>query len=222
MNKGFITGMVLLLIISGLLFFYNSGLSKKDNLSSDGSNISIMASYDGQDAITGYMIDYGSGIISGNTSKGSYEVVSIPKNVTVRVTNKNLDGQNFYVEEKNYSIINDNIRVDFILKKAEEVNVTISDVKPLSVNLYSKNYRNIKVCLKSSFNYIFVKPLNLKEIDKIKGYESWDGCYDTNASLENSNMTLLIDYTTFSTPNNNDYINLAIISEMNNKIIELK
>lgn len=216
MNKAIWIIIVIAVIIGVLAFIYYSYVPQEK----DFVNVSISANYEGKKIETGFIIS--PIMITGNTSQ-SYETYSIEKQV-ITVKNINIEGQEFYEEDKVFNVTK-NTRIDLKLTKPQEIKYTIikDDVDNLiNLTVYSENYREIDFCLKGTFNYLFLKAPDYTKTN-IENYENYDSCYDGNFSLINNNKTITITYLEFSRPKNDDFIEIVLLDKQNNnKTIKLK
>lgn len=200
---------VVILIIASLIgyVYYKYELPKKNQIEGSFINVSISAEFEGKKVPTILIIKNGES--KEIETSEIYELINLRKGI-YQINNKNLEGQNFYRELKEFNLTEDT-RIDYILSKPKEVKAKWSENNSIiKVNIKSENFQNVKYCLKSSINYIFVKS-NQTEIKKLDGYKKWDKCYSLDASLINSNETIYISYDFFKQPSQNDYINLSII-----------
>ena len=205
MNKTTVFSLIFCAILIGALAFFYFTLDKTE-VSSEYSNISISADFNNQKIKTGFIVETIDGTIESNTSQ-SYEKV-IVKNGLVKIYNKNLDGQIFYIDSREINISGLQ-RIDLKLQEAKNITIEIISTEPLIIDLKSNDARDIDFCLTWSLNYIFVKSNEFSEIEK---YEGWEKCYDGNFSLKDSNKTIQIEYSKFGTPNGGDYIKLLLIN----------
>lgn len=186
-----------LLIASGAYLYYNS--EPKEDLGY--SNLSISAEFQNKKTITGYKIETSEGFKIGNTSQ-SYELATV-KNEQIKISNENINNQTFYKDEKTLAVLG-NQRVDLELKKPSEI---IVNLKPLdnkvSINLTSKDARQVKLCLDWSFAYIFLKlEGNIQKLE--------NNCYGT-FDLKDSSEEINLTYQEFTTPSEKDFISLKLI-----------
>lgn len=209
MNKATISLIILCLVLAGTFgyFYYKYDFTKKEI---EYSNISISAEFNNQKVVTSYVIE-AINKIEGNTSQ-SYEKETV-QNGIIKIYNKNLENQNFYTDLREINITK-NQRITLKLEEPKEIKTEILNKNPIILYLESEDARNIDFCLSWSMNYIFVKT-NFTKID-IKNYENLD-CYDGNFSLINSNKTIKINYSKFGTPNEDDYIKIILLTDVESK-----
>jgi len=208
-NKTIYLILFCLVLAGGFAYFYYNYDLKKEVI--EFSNLSISAEFNGQKIKTGYIIESEHGKIEGNTSQ-SYEKAIVTKNQEIKIYNKNIDDQNYYIDSRTFNITKSTQRITLELIEPKEINVKILSKNPILVYLESEDARDIDFCLSWSLNYIFVKT-NFTETEK---FESWNKCYSGGFSLINSNKTIQIDYSKFGTPGENDYIKLLLITGLNN------
>jgi len=185
-NKTIYLILFCLVLAGGFAYFYYNYDLKKEVI--EFSNLSISAEFNGQKIKTGYVIESEHGKIEGNTSQ-SYEKAIVTKNQEIKIYNKNIDDQNYYIDSRTFNITKDTQRITLELIEPKEINVKILSRDPILVNLESEDARNISFCLSWSLNYIFVKTNFTKQ--EIKDYKNCYGTFD----LVNSNQTIQIDYT---------------------------
>lgn len=215
MEKKTIFILIFCLVIIGILVFV---YYKYEPLEKEYYNLSISAEYQDKKIITGFKIEPIN--IIGNTSKTYYETYKVEKSI-IKIKNLNIENQNFYSDELEINLT-ENKRIDLILSKQEKIEHSIIENDTINLTIYSKNFKDIDFCLKGSFNYMFIKVKNFKEI-LLKDYNDYEICYDGNFSLIDNNKTIEISYEQFNNPEKNDYIDIIFIDKENNtKIIKLK
>lgn len=203
MDRGAVVLLVLALILGGTLFFIYEKYQVPMN--KDFSNISISAEYDGKKIITGFK----AGDIEGNTTD-SYELIKMQSGKQITIENINLENQSFYKVVKELNVTKENQRIDMILEKPIEPKIEITNSSPIAIQIETSSFKDMKVCLVWSLNYVFVRAENLTSITKLKGYESWDRCYETDF---NSGMTkIYISYQELNPVTENDYIKISLIT----------
>lgn len=203
MGKGAIILAILCIVIAvTLTFFY---FKYQVPLNKEYSNVSISAEYDGKKIKTGFIVDG----TSGETNE-AYELVKVQKNKEILVENINLENQSFYKISQRINITKDNQRIDLKLEKPIEPEVQIVDGNPIAIQIDTPLFKDMKICLTWSLNYVFVNAQNLTSIEKLKGYENWDRCYETDFS--SGSMKVYVDYSEFNTILERDYINISLIT----------
>lgn len=189
------------------------------------SNLSISAEFNNQKIKTGYMINTIDGIVVGNTSQ-SYEKVTVKKGQTINISNINIAGQSFFKDSQIIEANKDIIRVDLRLEEPTTIDYKMGNSNPVILNISSVDARDIKFCLRWSFNYIFVEALSYNEIENFEEYKNWDKCYTADYSLKNSNKLINISYREFAPTTEKDFIEISLIQEeflgIKDQIIKIK
>lgn len=148
MNK-FVSILVLILILGGVGYY---GYTKYEpKIKKEFVNISLSTQYDDELIKTGIEIN---GILY-NTSV-SYETFTLEKGINT-FKNINIKDQNFYIEEQIINLTK-NKRIDIKLSSPEYPKVKYSG-NPISVEIYSNNFKDVDFCLDSSLSYLFVEPM---------------------------------------------------------------
>lgn len=154
----------------------------------------------------------------------SYEFIEVQSNQTIKIKNINEKGQIFYEKSKEYFIQDSTTRIDFQLVKVSEMIVkSKNNENNITLTIFSNYTENPVICLKWSANYMFVKGIDLEQIEKIPGYENWGRCYQFS-SLYNEEKNLTITYSKILTTLEKRYINASIIDKnypKNTKEIQL-
>lgn len=206
MNSKLIFGIVLFLsmIAGGIYLYYRFEKPIKDSNESF-TDVLIYATYGGELIKTGYKF---SGF-SGETLESGAIMERLRGDHEVTFSNFNLDGQDFYTFEKQINL-NDNEtkRVELVLEKPEELEINQMENE---VGLSSKMFKNLIYCIRWTYPYIFVRIENLTEIRNPEIYKYWERCYDSGISLENSKTYVKVEYGEYGIPDDEDYIELAII-----------
>jgi len=205
---------IILLVAGGLFVYYK--LDYQNGL--DYVNVSISMKYDEKFIKTGFQVT-GNETILGNTTKG-YELIKVPIGIN-HIKNINIEDQNYYQIITEYNIT-ENSRIDIILEKAEIPKIDVSQKENLIIEVESDNFKGLKVCVKSSVNYMFVEPINFTKIDRLDNFGLYDSCYESGLDI-NGKYIFEISYLEFSEPTEIDYINISLIDiDGNYKIERLK
>lgn len=207
MNKATVWIIVIMLLMAGLFAYI--WFSYKPKVENNNYNISLIAEYGGKKMPTQFRVNYSKYI---NTSI-FYETFEYP-NGTLILENLNIDDQLFYEDIREY-LIEENTRIDYELDKVVIPEIEITKGNPINLTISSECFKNVKFCIKSSVNYLFLKS-NYTEIQKLENYENYDKCYDLGMSLEESSAVIPISYTQMSEPTKYDYINITVIDKQGN------
>ncbi len=151
MKKQIMGIFIFCILLAGTFYYYYSIYKPKENYY---FNVSISAK-DKYMIKTGYEIQSGIGLIKGNTSK-TYQVINLPSGM-ISIRNINLGKQDYYEEERNYSI-SKNTRIDLLLEEPDlpEIDKKYKD-NLIILKIWSKNFKNVNFCLVGSINYLFLK-----------------------------------------------------------------
>lgn len=207
MNWRLVLTIILFLFLIGgatiIYFKYEKPIKESNDIF---YNVSIYATYEGRNVVTGYSF---SGF-NGETLENGAILENLRGNNEVTFSNFNLEGQNFYTYQKKAILSKDIMtRVELILDKPKEVKTRRIDDNTLEIE--SEMFKNVKYCMRWSKHYIFVGIYNLKEISKPEMYRFWDRCYDGNVSLINSKTSIVFSSAEYGVKDDEDYIELAII-----------
>lgn len=208
MDKTTIVMIAFCVILAGTFLYLYYSYDIKDPVGY--SNVSISAEIEGKKIITGFVVETDKGETEGNTSR-SYEKFVVNQNQVIKIKNKNIGNQTYYIESKEVNITSETHRIIFKLEEPKEIKTKVLNSNPIVLFLESENARNTDFCLSWSLNYIFVEAVNYTTRDQPENYKSWK-CY-RGFSLLNSNETIQIDYSKFGTPNENDYIKILLFSD---------
>lgn len=214
MNKKLIFFLlVIVLIIIGFFVSYFYYEKPKSEQSNEFVNLSIGAEYEGNLIKTGYVIEYNGKKVDGETMKG-YNLEKIPINQTIKAYNKNLEGQGFYTDYKEFSTSDDIYRIKFDLNNAEQVFITqqgeLNDYNSnINLTLYSKYFRDVGICFLWSSKIIYIE-LNNSFYEYLGPSRiDYDKCYSLNVSLKDYYFVIPINYNSFGNMEN-DFINVTV------------
>lgn len=209
MKKLTIVILVILVIagVLGVVYFKYEPKDKKEY-----SNVSIATLYNNKLIKT--QVDINGELINTSTS---YERIVLEKGQVV-IKNFNLKDQDFYEETFIYNVTDNNTRIDITLEKPKypKIEIDYEDNK-LILELYDGNFKEVKVCLKGSTNYLFLDTEGLEEIKKLEGFENYDSCFDTGFSVIET-QKINVTYTELSNPTDFDFINISLIDYSGNFI----
>ncbi len=225
MNKKVVYTIIIILLIGVTLYFVNQKYQLTNFRKPKMINLSLASEHNGQKIMTGFIIETPYETIRGNTSQ-SYEMIRIPKNEDVTIYNTNLGEQKFYTDKRKINVTDEYYRLILKLEEPKPIIVEYNNDRPITIRLYSDNAREISFCMRWSVNYIFVKPEGYEKVEKIKGYEKWDSCYNGNFSLIEDYKEINISYSVFGIPRKGDYINVSFVQKqflgLNDKNVKIK
>lgn len=218
MNKKTLGFLVIILILIGCFtFFYFKVIIPNREESNKTFSLSVSAEYNNQKVKTGVIIN---GIDYNLTE--SYELIKVKQNEIIKITNKNLINQNYYIKSIEVNMTEDK-RIDLELTKPKEI-IIKKDYEMNNVNLEIDTYlEDAFICLQWTNAYYFVLLNNYTESSKPSEYKSWDRCYNIGKIEGKKDYVISFDY--YRIPQDYDFIEMVIFSEYfpeHNKIETIK
>jgi hypothetical protein len=217
-NAKFVLLFLVIVMIGGfcyVYFFYEKPM--QENITY--SNITVYAYYNNERIETNYIIETLYGKVNGSTYKDTASIISIPLNNSFEIYNV---GNDYYKKILSYdNLILKNYRVNLNLTKAGNLSFkhfgNFGVEKNISLNVINDGvFNDANVCLKWSLHVLQVKIENYTLINADDFYKdsNFDKCFKYGDF--NDTVVFNVYYDFFSKINDDDYIKISIIDEINN------
>ena len=216
---------IILIALGVYTYFKFEKPAQKDVVEYADLNIYAMDKNDStqQNIVTNFNL-YADGTLykNGSTVLGGGTLVRVPINKSVILINKNTENQHYYANLINLYTdkLKSPYRLIFQLVNSGDITITQNGTLdrnqgPLSVTLTSIGYVNkLDFCIDWGTHIIKVSTNStFQEIDKPQRLEKYYRCYSSGVNLDNSNITIPLNYMTFGDLNDNDYIKLVFLDE---------
>lgn len=157
MNYKSVIAFVFILALIGILF-YIFFYYEKHNTESDEISLYVIAEYKNRPISTGVEVNGKRYETSSN-----YEKVYAKAGMN-KITNYNLEDQNYYIEDYYLNVTGDQ-RIKLDLEKPLPISVKKRETEnQIDLEVYSENFKGIDFCLIGSFNYMFIEAMPQKEV----------------------------------------------------------